>query len=220
VVPQSIPTETVWKPDVHPQWRIRRLSTIPNALPAQNVSPLPILLVMQMGYRWRRMYYRTGLPGWMRFGYSPGWAGRSPTGLPPGAEWIISSGLLPQYREYLRETAGAPVAPFQTAPPAGRPLTKEQEPQMLEEQARAIESHLSALRRRVEELKKSPSAQESQPYYPDPFYGHPPMPYSAPSPEDELASLEDYRGQLDEEVEGVEARIDELRKLLEKPKEK
>ncbi len=26
------------------------------------------------GRGWRHMYYATGLPGWMRFGYSPGWA--------------------------------------------------------------------------------------------------------------------------------------------------
>ncbi len=162
------------------------------------------------------MYYRTGLPGWMRFGYSPGWANRSPTGLPPGAEWIISSGLLPQYQEYLRTTTGAPGAPFPTLPSTGLPLTKEQETQMLEEQARAIESQLNALRTRLEELKKSPST--PQPYYPTPPYGYPPTPYSAPSPEDELASLEDYRKQLDEEFKGVEARVKELKKLLEKPK--
>lgn len=168
-----------------------------------------------MGYRWRRMYYLTGLPGWMRFGYSPGWADRSPTGLPPTAEWVISSGLLPQYQEYLRATTGAP---FPTAPSTGPPLTKEQEIQMLEEQARAIESQLNALRTRLEELKKSPSTPQPQPYYPNPPYGYPPVPYSAPSPEDELASLEDYRKQLDEEFKGVEARINELKKLLEKPK--
>jgi len=30
------------------------------------------------GYRHRYMYYATGLPGWMRFGFSPGWLGTSP----------------------------------------------------------------------------------------------------------------------------------------------
>jgi len=77
------------------------------------------------------MYYLTGLPGWMRFGYSPGWVGRSPTGLPPTAEWIISSGLMPQYRQYLSTGVTQPIAaPFASA---GAPLIKEQEVQMLEQ---------------------------------------------------------------------------------------
>ncbi|NLO74313.1 MAG: hypothetical protein GX100_09445 [candidate division WS1 bacterium] len=40
--------------------------------------------------RHRNMYYMTGLPGWMRFGYSPGWVGRSPSGLGPCAEYLMS----------------------------------------------------------------------------------------------------------------------------------
>jgi len=40
--------------------------------------------------RHRHMYYATGLPGWMRFGYSPGWIGRSPTGLGPCAQFLLS----------------------------------------------------------------------------------------------------------------------------------
>lgn len=38
----------------------------------------------------RNMFYATGLPGWMRFGYSPGWVGRSPSGLGPCAEYLMS----------------------------------------------------------------------------------------------------------------------------------
>jgi len=38
----------------------------------------------------RNMYYMTGLPGWMRFGYSPGWVGRSASGLGPGAEYLMT----------------------------------------------------------------------------------------------------------------------------------
>ena len=44
------------------------------------------------GYRWRNMYYLTGLPGWMRFGFSPGWIGRSPAGLPPAAQYLTQTG--------------------------------------------------------------------------------------------------------------------------------
>lgn len=42
------------------------------------------------GYGHRNMYYQTGLPGWMRFGFSPGWLGRSPTGLGPGANYLTT----------------------------------------------------------------------------------------------------------------------------------
>jgi len=41
-----------------------------------------------MRNRW--MYYATGLPGWMRFGFSPGWIGRSPTGLGPCASYFMT----------------------------------------------------------------------------------------------------------------------------------
>ena len=35
--------------------------------------------------RRRNMYYATGLPGWMRFGDSPGWGG-----MPPGAQYLMT----------------------------------------------------------------------------------------------------------------------------------
>lgn len=52
----------------------------------------------QGGWRRRRrnMYRLTGLPGWMRFGYSPGWMGRSPTGLPSTAQYLMQIGQVPQ----------------------------------------------------------------------------------------------------------------------------
>ena len=43
-----------------------------------------------MGNRHRYMYYATGLPGWMRFGYSPGWLGVSPTGMGPAASYLMT----------------------------------------------------------------------------------------------------------------------------------
>jgi len=123
-----------------------------------------------MGYRHRRMYYLTGLPGWIRFGYSPGWVGRSPTGLPPTAQWLMQSGLMPQYLSYLQTVApavppappagvpptpGAPTAPATPfATPFAPTLTKEQEKQMLEQQVNALEAQLDAIRKRLEELSK------------------------------------------------------------------
>ncbi|MDH7602900.1 MAG: DUF5320 domain-containing protein [Armatimonadota bacterium] len=40
--------------------------------------------------RRRNMYYLTGLPGFVRFGYSPGWLGRSPSGLGPCAQFLLT----------------------------------------------------------------------------------------------------------------------------------
>lgn len=175
-----------------------------------------------MGYRWRRMYYLTGIPGWIRFGYSPGWMGRSRTGLSPTAEWITSSGLTPQFTEYLR--SGVVQSPFPPYSP-DIPLTKDQEIKMLEEQAKAIETQLEATRKRMEAVKKRPATEHvAQPYYPFTPYGppiHSPLsaPYVEPSPEEELASLEDYMRHIDEEAKGVQARIEELKKLVKEPKE-
>ena len=118
-----------------------------------------------MGYRHRYMYYMTGLPGWIRFGFSPGWLGRSPTGLPPTAQWLMQSGLLPQYMQYLQtqvpQTVPPSTVPTITPPavqPSIAPLTttysKEQEKTMLEQQVTMLESQLEAIRKRIEELSK------------------------------------------------------------------
>ena len=49
---------------------------------------------MQRGHR--NMYYLTGLPGWMRFGYSPGWGG-----MPPGATYLTTGQWpTPQAQDY------------------------------------------------------------------------------------------------------------------------
>ena len=105
-------------------------------------------MVINMGYRYRWMFYLTGLPGWLRFGFSPGWIGRSPTGLPPTAQWILQSGLLPQYMQWIQTVS--PAAPYLIVPQ----MSKEQERQILEQQAKALESQLEALRKRLEELSK------------------------------------------------------------------
>ncbi len=36
----------------------------------------------------RNMYYATGLPGWMRLGYSPGCVGRNPGRLPLNIQYL------------------------------------------------------------------------------------------------------------------------------------
>jgi len=102
------------------------------------------------GYRWRNMYYLTGLPGWMRFGYSPGWIGRSPIGLPPAAQYLAQTGQMPQFTSWLQQApAGAPVTPL------GMPaMPKEQEVSLLEAQAKMLGDQLEQIKKRLEELRK------------------------------------------------------------------
>ncbi len=40
--------------------------------------------------RYPNMYHMTGLPPWMGFGYGPGWAGSTPMGIGPGAEYLMA----------------------------------------------------------------------------------------------------------------------------------
>ncbi len=97
------------------------------------------------------MYYLTGLPGWMRFGYSPGWAGRSATGMPPGAQYLTQTGQMPQFSSWIQQQApmtGAPVAPM------GMPaMPKGDEISMLESQAKVLSDQLEQIKKRLEELK-------------------------------------------------------------------
>lgn len=78
------------------------------------------------GNRW--MYHATGLPGWMRLGYSPGWIGVTPNGLPP----------------YLQGYPAVP-NPVSTGVWPAAP-TKEDEIKALEEQKKEIERRLKELK--------------------------------------------------------------------------
>jgi hypothetical protein len=98
------------------------------------------------------MYYLTGLPGWMRFGYSPGWVGRSPTGMPPGAQYLTQTGQMPQFTSWLQQQAPAAVAPVA---PMGMPaMPKGQEFSMLESQVQMLGDQLAQIKKRLEELRK------------------------------------------------------------------
>lgn len=118
---------------------------------------------MPGGHRW--MYYATGLPGWMRFGFSPGWVGRSPTGLGPGATYLMTgqwptpqaqafweamqSGQVPN-PPYAAFGAGAPVPPgaFGQTTPAS-------EVEMLKNQAEVLSKQLEQINARISELEKA-----------------------------------------------------------------
>jgi len=64
-------------------------------------------------------------------------------------------------------------------------------------------------------LRYARTLQPYPPYYPVTPYGYPPAPYGTATPAEELASLEDYKRTLSEEIKGIEARIEELKKLIE-----
>lgn len=98
-----------------------------------------------MRHRW--MYYATGLPGWMRFGYSPGWVGRSATGVGPCATYLMT-GQWP-VPGTAAAWSGSPSLGFQ--PPAATP---EDELAALNTQAEWLRSQLDAISKRVEELGK------------------------------------------------------------------
>lgn len=107
---------------------------------------------MPGGYRW--VYQMTGLPGWMRFGYSPGWGG-----MPPGAQFLMQSGLMPQFWSWMQGQMPYPawpmVSPFTAYPPAPMGLPTEQEAELLKGQAQMLEQQLAAIQKRIEELGKA-----------------------------------------------------------------
>ena len=92
----------------------------------------------------RNMYYATGLPGWMRLGYSPGWVGRNPGGLPPTLEYL-KTGMwqtpLPQAHWHRMQT-GIP------------DIHEQQEFLMLKSRAAMLGQQLEQIRKRLEELNK------------------------------------------------------------------
>ncbi|RZN42172.1 MAG: hypothetical protein EF813_01935 [Methanosarcinales archaeon] len=91
----------------------------------------------------RNMYYATGMPGWMRLGYSPGWVGRTPSGLPPTAQYMQTGMQTPQPQ--------ATTAGMQTGMPA---IPAEQEVPILESQVAILTGQLEQIKKRIDELKK------------------------------------------------------------------
>ena len=92
----------------------------------------------------RNMYYATGMPGWMRLGYSPGWVGRSPGGLPPTVQYM-RTGM------WQTPQPQAMAAGMQASMPA---TFGPQELSILESQAAMLEGQLEQIKKRVEELKR------------------------------------------------------------------
>jgi len=112
----------------------------------------------------RFMYHLTGLPGWVRFGYSPGWMGRSPSGLGPCAHYLMYGSWPSPQMNYLWNQGMLPFSPAPGFPMPGFPtpfdpwgaaqITPEKELEFLQAEARSVQSELEAILNRIKELEK------------------------------------------------------------------
>lgn len=100
------------------------------------------------GHGYRHMYYATGLPGWVRFGRSPGWGG-----LPPAAQYLRDTGQLDAFLAALPEQGGSFGSPW------GRPATwsKEEKVAALQAQREALQRSLDDITQRIEAMKNEES---------------------------------------------------------------
>jgi len=114
---------------------------------------------MPGGYR--HMYNATGLPGWMRFGYSPGWGG-----VPPCAAYLMTGRWpTPQADAYGQAMqSGQPEYPgfrpdmaygypgFQPYP--GPPMPPERELEWLKNQTQFLNQQIEYIAARIKELEE------------------------------------------------------------------
>ncbi|MHA1410289.1 MAG: DUF5320 domain-containing protein [Candidatus Odinarchaeia archaeon] len=100
--------------------------------------------------RYRNMYYLTGLPGFLRFGYSPGWIGRSPTGLGPAAQYLAETG---QLSKFIADTYAGQVG--YSAVPLYSNLPSDQRKELLKQQYTILENQLKQIKKQLDELEKS-----------------------------------------------------------------
>jgi hypothetical protein len=116
---------------------------------------------MRNRHRW--MYQLTGLPGWMRFGFSPGWMGRSPMGLGPAAQYLMYGTWPTPQMNYAWQQGQVPFPPMPGFPKPGFPtfydpwgaveLTPEEELNLLKAEAEQLEDELSMIEERIKELE-------------------------------------------------------------------
>jgi hypothetical protein len=111
--------------------------------------------------RW--MYYATGLPGWMRFGFSPGWWGRSPTGLGPCATYMMTGAWgTPQAQAYWDAvTSGTAPAPW-SAPVPFTGMHGEDELGLLKQQAGMLSNQLDQVKKRISDLESEREKSQGQ----------------------------------------------------------
>lgn len=109
------------------------------------------------------MYHLTGLPGWVRFGYSPGWMGKSSLGLGPCAQYLMYGSWPTPQMNYLWRESELPFSPAPGFPMPGFPtpydpwgaaeITPERELEFLRAEARRIESELQTILNRIKEIE-------------------------------------------------------------------
>jgi len=91
------------------------------------------------------MYYLTGLPGWMRFGFSPGWGT-----LPPGAQYFMSGNFPTWQTNYvLRNMPASNVS----TPYGVSQLDRQQELKILKTEAQNLKTQLEQIEKRIKELE-------------------------------------------------------------------
>ena len=90
------------------------------------------------GHGHRHMYYATGLPGWVRFGYSPGWGG-----LPPAAQYLRDTGQLDAFLDTLP-----------TSGPYGGQGPSDTGGLSRDEQVAALSARMAALQRSLNDMAR------------------------------------------------------------------
>ncbi len=99
----------------------------------------------------RNMFYATGLPGWMRFGYSPGWGG-----MPPCAQYLERTERLSEAVDWFNQQTD--VQPNQTIQadvsysPASQSRSSEQT--SADQGIQELEGRLNALKDRIEQIRE------------------------------------------------------------------
>jgi hypothetical protein len=102
-----------------------------------------------MGHRHRNMYYATGLPGWMRFGYSPGWGG-----MPPGATYLTTGRWPTPQMAAAWQSGFGQMGPTYGPTGPGYTGSPEQEIDLLRNQASMLEEQLNQILKRIDEIGK------------------------------------------------------------------
>jgi hypothetical protein len=106
----------------------------------------------------------TGLPGWMRYGYSPGWMGRSPSGLGPAAHYLMHGAWPTRKMNDAWQKGQIPFEPMPGFPMPGFPtpydpwgaaeMSPEQELDFLKAEAEQLKKELDGIEKKIKDLKE------------------------------------------------------------------
>ena len=99
--------------------------------------------------RYRRMYELTGLPGWVRFGSSPGFAGGG-RGMGPCASYLQRTGQMSDFLADLQATN--PQAANWSSFSLPEDISIEDERKVLSERIKLLEEELKNMKKRLKQL--------------------------------------------------------------------